>query len=174
MKKNLVIVLFTSLIWSIATPVVAQVSRIQTPQVQERDGFRHRISLRLGSVAFFQYEVAVSDRFSLVFAAGGAGWEGFALAQAEIGFNYFIKGKAPRGFWFGARQGFLYYKGIGDVLGGGTALALGYTWTWNNGFTLALGLGGMVIYGKVDSVFGSKSAHVGGLPYGEFSLGYAF
>jgi hypothetical protein len=90
---------------------------------------------------------------------GGFGFGDFYWVDTVVGLNVFLRGRAPKGFWIGARMhnGWMGMKGEEDNFYLVSAkLLFGYNWIWRSGFSLGLGLGAQylhIAFGSVDDEF---------------------
>lgn len=121
--------------------------------------WRYRLTLNLSLPAIIQFDLGLSKRIGLLFGVGGFSIGDFYWLDTIVGLNVFIRGRAPKGFWIGAKlsNGWMGVRGASDNLYIGSVKALfGYNWIWRSGFTLGLGLGAQYLYfgfGHADGFF---------------------
>ena len=99
-------------------------------------------------------------------------------AGGGVSFKFFLSGSAISDSWFvepGLDAGYSNYdkKGYWSL---SPSVIAGYTWVWDSGFLINLGLGAEYTHAFVDKGFISKDSFglQGILPTGEFSLGWAW
>ncbi len=121
--------------------------------------WRYRLSLNLSLPTLIQFDIGLSKRIGLLFAVGGFSILDFYWVDTVVGLNVFLRGRAPKGFWIGAKlsNGWMGIKGESDNLYIGSVKVLfGYNWIWRSGFSFGLGLGAQYLYvaaGQADDFF---------------------
>ena len=128
------------------------------------------------------FRVALTEKLALGLHAYG---RFFGLGKYKIhgggggaSVKFFLNGTAISDSWFvepGINAGYSIYdsKGYWSL---SPSVVAGYTWVWDSGFLINLGIGAQYTHAFIDkNTFGKESFSLHGImPTGEFSLGWAW
>ena len=128
------------------------------------------------------FRVALTNKMALGLQAYGRffGFGNYKIhgGGGGISAKFFLNGTAISDSWFvepAIGAGYSNYNGVGYWSISPRVIA-GYTWVWDSGFLINLGIGAEYTHAFVDKgVFGKHSYGFHGIwPTGEFSLGWAW
>lgn len=158
---------------------------LQVEIVEKEPTYKNRITFNLLSLFLgfgpLTYERGLGDHVSIqvspTFVYWGFDEDRIVGGGLGIGAGFFPMGKAPRGFRIGldALGGGLSSDGDGDtgMFVFSTRATAGYTWMWNNGFTMGLHGGIQYWYFDLEGDNWLDKFH-GVVPCIDFNLGFAF